>query len=114
MLDKTFTSLTFYVGPVPVVLLPELEIVLSGKGEVSGGVDTSVDASVTARAGAKYEDGALSPIADFEKTFADDPPEPEAAATLSSEIEVKAYGVGGPAFGLDTGLELGADISQAP
>jgi hypothetical protein len=118
LFETKLTPVTFSIGPVPVVLVPELEIELSGKGSVSAGVDTSVDASLTARAGAKYEDGKLSPISELEEEFAFDPPEPEAAATLaatlSSELEVSLYGVGGPAFSFDSGLELGADLNAEP
>ena len=110
--------MTFTVGAVPVVLVPEIEIELDGLGEVDAAVATSVDASLTASAGARYEDGKLSPIAELDQSFDHQPPDPQGsaklAATLSSELEVAAYGFGGPTFGFDAGLELNADIDATP
>ena len=105
--------ITFTLGVFPVVLVPEISIDLSGLGQIDADVSTSVDASLTARAGARYADGELSPIAEVEKTFEHEPPDPHAsarlAATLTSELEVSAYGVGGPEFEFNAGLEMNAD-----
>ena len=118
ILETKLSPVTFVIVGVPVVVVPELEIELSGSGEVSASVDTSVNASVTARAGAKYEDGELSPIAELDKHFTWDPPEPEAAAklaaTLSAELEASVYGVGGPELTVNGGLEFGADLNAEP
>jgi hypothetical protein len=105
--------ITFTLGVLPVVLVPEISIDLSGLGQIDANVSTSVDASLTARAGARYADGDLSPIAEVEKTFEHVPPDPQAsaklAATLTSELEVSAYGAGGPEFEFNAGLEMNAD-----
>ena len=118
LFEVKLAPVTFPVGPVPVVLVPEIEVELSGLGDVKASVATSVSASLTARAGARYEDGGLSPIAEIDRNFAYQPPNPQAnaklAATLSSELEVSLYGVGGPTFAFNTGLELNADSATEP
>lgn len=117
ILETKFAPITFTIGPIPVVIVPELEIDLDGLGQIDANVATSVDASITATAGAKYQDGKLSPIAELEKTFEHQPPDPQATAkltaTLSSELEAKFYGAGGPAVDLNAGLEMNADSDAA-
>lgn len=118
LLERKLTPITFFVAGIPVVLVPEIEIELSGLGEVEAEVATGVSATLTATAGAEYEDGELSPIADLTETFSHQPPDPEAAAslaaTLTSSLEIAAYGVGGPEFAFNAGLELDADPEADP
>ena len=113
ILERRFAPITFTIGPIPVVIVPELEIDLDGLGQIDANVATSVDASITATAGAEYEDGRLSPIAEHAESFNHQPPDPQAAAklqaTLSSALEAKFYGAGGPEVGLDAGLLMNAD-----
>jgi hypothetical protein len=117
LFETKFAPITFTIGPIPVVIVPELEIELDGLGQIDANVATSVDASITATAGAKYEDGKLSPIAELDKTFGHVPPDPQATAklraTLASELEAKFYGAGGPDVNLNTGLEMNADSDAA-
>ena len=98
--------------------MPEVEIELDGLGQIDAAVATSVDASVTATAGTKYEDGELSPIAELDTSFEHVPPDPQASATLqanlSSELEAKFYAVGGLAIDLNAGLELNATPGGSP
>jgi hypothetical protein len=118
IVDTKLGTITFFVGSIPVVLVPELEIDLEGFGTVEAAVSTSVDASLTATAGARYEDGDLSPIAELDESFSHVPPNPTGSATLeatlSSELEIAAYGAGGPAFTFDAGLEMNADPADEP
>jgi hypothetical protein len=111
-------TITFFVGSIPVVLVPEIEIELEGLGTVEAAVSTSVEASLTARAGARWEDGDLSPIAELDESFSHQPPDPEGSATLkatlSSELEIAAYGAGGPAFTFEAGLDMDADPEKEP
>ena len=111
--ETRLAPVTFTVGPVPVVLVPEIEIELEGLGNIDAAVSTSFDASLTAKAGARYEDGGLSPISELTESFNHQPPDPsgsvQLSANLTSELEIAAYGVGGPAFNFSAGLEANAD-----
>lgn len=118
LLEVKLAPVTFTIGPVPVVLVPEIEVELSGVGEVQAGVATSVDASLTATAGARYENGDLSPIAELRESFDHQRPDPTASArlgaTLTSSLEIAAYGVGGPEFAFNAGLDFTADTDATP
>ena len=118
LLETKFAPISAAVGPIPVIIVPELEIELDGLGQVDADVATSVDASITATAGANYENGRLSPIATVDRTFDYQPPNPHASAqlkaTLSSELEAKFYNVTGPTVGLNAGLEMNADSAADP
>ncbi len=114
--ETKLAPVTFSVG-IPIVLVPKIEIQLDGLGEIDAAVSTSVDASLTAKAGARYEDGDLSPISDLQQSFTYQAPDPQGSAkltaALSSELEIAAYGVGGPAFNFNAGLEANAE-PEAP
>jgi hypothetical protein len=118
ILETRLPPVAFSVFGIPVVVAPEFGVELSGVGSVEASVGTSVSASLTARAGARYANGRLSPIADLEEDFDFQPPQPQAAAhveaTLASELDVKFYGVGGPELGFNAGLELNANPSAVP
>lgn len=66
-------TVSVQVGPVPVVLNPKVTVYLDGKGNVEAKATTSVHGSLTARAGLAWENGATSPIADFDQDFGFDP-----------------------------------------
>ena len=53
----TFTPITFFIGPVPVVLVPKAKVVLNLKGEVSAQLSFGFAQSFQAKAGIKYDDG---------------------------------------------------------
>lgn len=112
LVERKLPPITFDIG-IPVVIVPELEVELGGLGRIDAEISTSVDASVTGTAGAKYEDGSLSPVAEIDHDFGFEPPDPQAKATLSgtldAELEGAFYGAGGPAVTLSSGLEANAD-----
>jgi hypothetical protein len=118
ILETRLPPVAFSVFGIPVVVAPEFGVELSGVGSVEASVGTSVSASLTARAGARYANGRLTPIADLDEDFDFQPPQPQAAAhveaTLASELDVKFYGVGGPELGFNAGLELNANPWAVP
>jgi hypothetical protein len=112
-------TIRFVVGPgIPVIIKPEIEVSLSGLGQVDASVSTSLDATVTAKAGARYEDGQLDPIIDFDHDFDYVPPEPQGNAKLSgtvtTELDLELYGAGGPELAFNGGLELNAALNADP
>ena len=113
-----FAPITFSIGPVPVVLLPEVDVELSGGGTVGASVASNIEASVTAKAGARFEDGQFTPISELSRNFGFQRPAPAGTAqltgTVSPQLEVLFYGAVGPEFSVNAGLELNADPFAEP
>lgn len=133
---------TFMVGPIPVVLVPVLELNVGVSGSVSAGLRTSVSAGVSIAAGVSFENGVWS----GSSTLPDGPEdldlvwrapelwaEAQAEARVGPRLTVLLYGVAGPyasAFGysaveaslparswsLDFGLrgEVGVAVAAPP
>ncbi len=53
----TFSPITFFIGPVPVVLVPKVAVTLNLKGEVSAQLSFGFDEHFQAKGGIKYDDG---------------------------------------------------------
>ena len=91
----------FTIGPVPVVVTTTLQFVVSGSGQVNGGVSTDVHQSFSASAGISYANGSFSPIANVQNTFGYDAPSLSANASFKAatgpELSFLLYGVAGPA-----------------
>ena len=116
------SKVTVWVGALPVVIKPELQIFVGASGQVEAGITTGVhqEASVTigadyvrGRAGSDFKD--LS-TASFDSGF--DPPTLHAAAELKGYAGIKlataVYGVAGPYAALQGFGRLTADINEDP
>jgi len=110
--------IAFTVGPVPVVISPQVAIYLAANGSISARVKTSVSGSAEARAGVRYEDGNFSPIGTVGATFDYEPPalsnDASLSASVSPTLEMLIYGVAGPAVFVRTGLDLNAERGGDP
>jgi hypothetical protein len=106
------------VGPVPVVIVPEVQVFVSGDGKVTAKVTTGVDASVSASAGLSYDHGRISPISSFDKNFGYTPPTVSSSAHIGGAIaptlDLLLYGVAGPEVTFSAGLAFDADPSASP
>jgi hypothetical protein len=96
---------TLMLGPIPVVLVPVLELKLAVSGGVSAGLRTSVSVAATAAAGAGFEHGAWSgwsrlPDGPEDLELSWQAPELRAAAQAEARVgprlTVLLYGVAGP------------------
>ncbi len=113
-----FTPVTFMIGPVPVVITPELTVYVGVDGSVHVGISTGVTQEATSTTGLKYENGAWLPVDEFTNQFTYQPP------TLSAGLDVKGYagvelalslyGVAGPYAKINAYLKLEADPLSAP
>lgn len=108
----------FTVGPVPVVLRPQAQLYLSAHGQVDASLSTSIEASVTARAGVAYDGNRFSPFGGVTPKLTYTPPTLAASgtaeATLAPTIDVLLYGVAGPRIDFRAGLKLKAQLSASP
>jgi hypothetical protein len=104
---------------VPVVVAIQGQIYLDGDANATGSVSAGVNGSVSASGGIAYAKGhasVLSPSANMH--FATVGPTVQATAGFGAhvtpELRLLLYGVGGPVFDAETGLDFSADISKSP
>lgn len=104
---------------VPVVVAIQGQIYLDGDANANGSVSAGVNGSVSASGGIAYAKGhasVLSPSAGMH--FATVGPTVQATAGFGAhvtpELRLLLYGVGGPVFDAETGLDFSADISKSP
>src|SRR5581483_9377656 len=114
----TLTPIEVQVGPIPVVLVPQVQIYVSASGKVEGAVKTGIHGSVSATAGINYESGRLSPIASQNVNFGYEPPTLTSSASLGGRItptlDLLLYGIAGPEVSFSAGLELAANPADEP
>ncbi|MCO5316171.1 MAG: hypothetical protein M9938_08420 [Solirubrobacterales bacterium] len=102
-----FQPITFAVGPVPVVLVPEVDFKLKLSGAIEAKVSFSVRNELGLTGGIKYENGRASPISRVTRSFdatAEASAGAEASATVGPKLGMKLYGVVGPSVSLLAGV----------
>ncbi|MDO9354791.1 MAG: hypothetical protein Q7T55_13930 [Solirubrobacteraceae bacterium] len=108
----------FSVGPVPVVLKPQVQVYLSATAEAHAEIKTSLDASMSANAGVAYQDGEFTSFGGLTPSMTYQPPTLSAGGTaqvtLTPTLDVLLYGVAGPRVDLTAGLKLSADSNANP
>lgn len=114
----TMTPITVWAGFVPIVLVPVLTVDLGVAGDLSVGVETSVNQEAELSIGLGYDAGAWVPIADFSNDFSWTPPHftagCEAKAYLGPRLNVLIYGVIGPYVSVDGYLKAEVDFLESP
>jgi hypothetical protein len=114
----TLDPIDIQVGLVPVVIIPEVQVYISGDGKVTATVSTGVDASVSASAGLNYDRGHISPTSSLTQSFNYTPPTVSSATHVGGQIaptlDLLFYGVGGPEVTFSAGLNFDADPSSTP
>lgn len=117
----TFTPITFNVGPVPVVITPDLQFYVDGSAKADGKVEAGASQSYAVTAGLSYASGSFSPIASttasrkiIGPTFAG---EAHVDLGVAPEIRMLLYGLAGPRVYLRGSIEgdakADADLSSA-
>ncbi len=110
--SKTLKAITFAVGPVPVVLVPEISLVLGVTGEVSAAMTlTTLTYEQDVEAGIQLEDGRWRTVFDTESTLSSTPPsvdevEVSLGFDVRARLDLKAYGIGGPFVTFGPFIEL--------
>jgi hypothetical protein len=114
-----YEPLTFFIGPVPVVVVPRLDLYLSAGGRVEGKFDFQASESAVAQLGARWTpDDGWKNISDFD--FSGDVPRPTVSGTVrpsggvKSTFGFKLYDVAGPEMSLLGGLVLDGQIPRNP
>lgn len=110
-------AFTVQVGPVPVPVIIDGQVTLTGSAEANGSLSTSVKAHASATASATYDRGTLTPGKTFERSFTHQPPTVNGTGTaqvaLAPTIGVRLAGAAGPEIDLTGGLKLSGNL-RAP
>ena len=118
ILDRKLTAVPLWVGPLFVVLVPEVEVELSGSINAQAQMGASVSAGISARAGLIWENGEFTKVAEInpQLTHSITPPQAggSATGTVTAELSVLLYGAAGAKVTIASGLELTADTAREP
>jgi hypothetical protein len=118
LLDKPvrFQPIVFSVGPVPVVITPELQLYLDATGSVQAALETSAGQTASIKAGLVYRDGTAGPVSAFSNTFTFQPPTFSRTATAEAGVAPKfsflIYGVAGPRLSTRASVRVDAKAPQ--
>lgn len=115
----TFPTLALTVGPVPVIIVPQLAINLAAGISGNAAISSSVTQTFTAQAGLEYDGDNVTPIKQLSNTLDYQPlalTEANASAkvTLSAELVGKMYGIAGPTITLNATLRATVDPLDTP
>jgi hypothetical protein len=114
----TLRTITFFIGGIPVVIVPRIQFYLSATAGVSGRIDTNVTQSLTAAAGITYTNGQWSASGSVSRSASKKPPTPTAQAEVKvqagPELTLLLYGVAGPMFDLNAGIGVSANPTATP
>jgi len=106
------------IGPVPVVITPKLDFILSATGTVTGTLSSSVTQTLSVSAGLKWNGSSLSPITSLNNTFTFTPPTPKLSGSLHAQVGPKLsfdiYGVAGPFLTANVFTNLTVNIATTP
>lgn len=100
-----FPVITFFIGIVPVTILPTINVTAYVDASLQAGISFGVTATETMTTGAQYLNGNWSPISSYTKTLNYSGPSGygsiEAQAGLKPQLQTMLYGVIGPYLVLD-------------
>ncbi len=106
------------IGPLPVVLVPELDFVVSLDGQVTVGIQDTVNEEASISAGLSCSGGSCSPFSSFDHTVNAGTPlvSGDASVKLSAgpKLDILIYGIVGPTFGVDGFAKLTASSTADP
>lgn len=112
-----FTPITFFIGPVPVVITPRMTLKVKLDGSIAANVDFQANQILTAVAGVQYTDDwhNLSSIDNnFNSTSASASVTMSATARAPLQAEFLLYGVVGPTIGVTPKLNLSVSVPGDP
>ena len=111
-----FRPFVFSVGPVPVVITPQLQLYLDATGSVQAALTTAAGQTASVRAGLSYRDGAVSPVSSLTSTFTHQPPTVSRTATAQTGVAPTftflMYGVAGPQLTTRAYVQMEAEDPQ--
>ena len=117
--SQTFNPIVFFIGPVPVVIVPRIDFYLSLSGQIQAKFEFHANETVVAQLGARWTlDNGWKNISGFD--YNGDIATPTLTGTLKpraatrSSASMLLYDVAGPEASLTGGLELNGQIPGNP
>lgn len=111
-------TITTFVGLVPVVIRPVLELTVGADGDVNLGLTTGITQTANLQGGFAYEGGNWSEISESDISFGYNPPELEAGFEMRGyvgpQLNLLLYGLAGPYTDLNGYLQVNADLMATP
>jgi hypothetical protein len=114
LFTHTFTPFTVFVGPVPVVFVPKLELDLDSHASLSADLSATVGQQLTASGGVSYNEGSFSPIHSLSNSFTWQPPSPLANASLDAGVTAKLSLLVDDLVGPNVALTPSLDLEVTP
>ncbi len=117
--SQVFTPITFFIGPVPVVVVPQLDVVVGVDGSIKVGISTSVSHELSMRAGVSYDQAeGWQPISELTAHYSYMPLQPTLDASLKgyfgARFNLYLYGLAGPYVKVTPFLELKVQPLDTP
>ena len=117
--EMRFSPITLWVGPLPIVYVPKLDLVVGVDGSVKVGISTEVSHEFTMRAGVQYRySSGWSPIAEVSDTYTWVPPHLTFEMTLKgyygARFNLYLYGIAGPYVKITPYLEIKVEPLEQP
>lgn len=104
----SFAPITFSIGPVPVVLTPQLTLRMDANGQLSASVSYSAEQQATATVGARYQPASgWTPIARWDATF------DQGIRSVQAEGSALLAATAIPTLALYGVVDLGAELSSS-
>ena len=125
-LEKEYTlgtyhlpTIVIWIGPVPVVIMPQLDFKVGGNVQLEAKASTSIQIQISTEAGVEFKGGQWTPINDVRKNITYSAPEVDLSAevkafALTPELKLMLYGVVGPYADLEPYLRLHASPTETP
>jgi uncharacterized protein (TIGR02145 family) len=118
LLEVKFAPITVMVGPVPVVITPEIEVNAGINLNINSAITSSVTQNLSYTVGIRYDNGNWSDSTDLNKGFGYNPPElsatAEAKAYLKPQFNLKIYEVLSPYLFAELYGRVEADLFANP
>lgn len=113
LIDRTLTPVTVHLGPVPVVLVPQLHVTVDATGRASGEATVGWKEEASASFGLTYDGTSFHAKQELvPPKVTEIPPifqgEAGARATLTAAVDVLLYGVAGPRIAAEAALTADA------
>lgn len=110
--------IVLWVGFLPVVIVPELELAVGVDGSVTAGLKSSITLQTTTEVGVHYSKPNWSPIADYSPSFSWNEPEVDVGASVKGyagpQLAFELYGIVGPWVQARGYLELETSLFDCP
>lgn len=111
--------ITVMVGPVPVVLTPELEFSVGAELTIEAGITTYLDMSMTLTAGIYYSNNRWAPYTNLDHEFDYSPPSLDMSVSAKAyavlpKFSLMIYGVVGPYLEFQPFLQFDGSLNSNP